>query len=196
MQWHVLLNSDGGIVMAVATNAPAPEGFITLDADDVDPDRHYYRNGALAAYTPEQRQARLTPPHPGCTWSNSSMSWVDPRTLEQHKADRWEHIKRQREAAFDAPLATAYGTFDSDAVARQNITDAAQLATTLIGMGQSGTIDFTRADNTTATLTYAQMVEVALTLGAKIQAAYATGRARRAQIDAATTIGEVEAVTW
>ena len=62
--------------------------------------------------------------------------------------------------------------------------------------GEVPTIDFTLADNTVVTLTAGQLVEVALHMGAKVQAAHATGRALRDAIDAAATAAEVDALSW
>lgn len=125
---------------------------------------------------------------------------LDLRTLADRKAERWEAIKAARAAAIDAPLPVAgIGTFDCDEASRANIANAALLMQTMAATLQPGevpTIDFTLADNTVATLTAGQMVEVALHMGAKVQAAHATGRALREAIDAATTAAAVEAVAW
>lgn len=117
-------------------------------------------------------------------------------TLAQLKEAQWATIKAAREAAIDAPLVTPYGTVDSQAKDRTNITDAILLLQTLEAAGTPTTIDFTLADNTAVTLTTAQMVNIGLLLGQKVQAAHGQARARRAQIDAATTKAEVEAVVW
>jgi len=122
--------------------------------------------------------------------------WVDPRTLQDHKDAKWEEIKAARTGAIDAPLVTSLGTFDSGPADRTNITDAVLMAQTLAAMGETVSIEFTRADNTVATLNAAQMVEVGLTLGAKVQAAYATARTLRAEIEAATTVAQVQDVAW
>lgn len=123
----------------------------------------------------------------------TTKQWYDPRTLQDLKDEHWTLMKLARAAAIDAPLPTPYGVFDSDASARTSITDAVLM---LQKVGPAGTIDFTLADNTVVTLTTAQMVQVGLLLGQKVQQAYTIARARRTQIEAATTPAEVEAVTW
>jgi hypothetical protein len=126
----------------------------------------------------------------------TAKQWSDPRTLQGHKDAKWEEIKLARTAAIDAPLVTSYGTFDSGPADRTNITDAVLMAQTLAAMGQTVSISFTRADNTVATLNAAQMIEVGLTLGSKVQTAYATARTLRTTIESATTIAQVQDVTW
>lgn len=135
-------------------------------------------------------------PSPAHTFDWATHQWTDSRTLAQHQDAKWEEIKAAREAAFNAPLITPHGTFDSGVRDRANITDAVLMAQTLAAAGQTVAIDFTRADNTAATLNASQMTEVGLYLGAKIQAAYATARSLRASIYSAGTITAVQALSW
>lgn len=124
---------------------------------------------------------------------------LDLRTLEERRAARWEQIKAARAAAETAPLPTPYGTFDCDPVSQARIANAALLMQTQADQlqpGEAPTVDFTRYDNSVVTLTAGQMVEVALRMGAQVQAAFATGRALREQLDAAATIEQIEAVAW
>lgn len=136
---------------------------------------------------------RPSPVHVFC-WD--SKMWVDPRSLSDVRATRWADVKLARYAAVTAPIVTEHGTFDASLVAQKSITDAILMLQTLEFLGTPQTIDFTLSDNTTATLTTAQMVQVGLALGAQTQAAYATARGLRAQIEAATTIAEAEVVVW
>lgn len=133
---------------------------------------------------------------PYYTWDWNTHSWVDSRTLQQVKDQKWEQIKRDRDAAINAPLSTPYGVFDADANSRANIANSVLYLQTLEQQGTPGTVDWTLADNTIITLNYAEMSEVGLLLGQRTNAAYDTGRALRAQIDAATTIAEVDAIHW
>ena len=123
-------------------------------------------------------------------------TWIDLRALSDVKAARWAAIKVARDAAITKPLVTPYGTFDATPVAQKSITDAVLMLQTLQAMGTPETIDFTLANNTTVTLTTEQMVNVGLLLGAQTQAAYTMGRGLRVQIEAATSIAQVEAITW
>jgi hypothetical protein len=129
-------------------------------------------------------------------WDNGTNTWVETRSLDDFKAQKWRAIKIARESAITAPIVTAFGTFDATAGAQKSITDAVLMLQTMEAMGNPQTIDFTLANNTTATLTTAQMVQVGLMLGAQTQAAYAKGRVLRAQIEAATSVADVEAITW
>lgn len=157
---------------------------------------HYVVDGALAAYTAEEKSRKSQPPVRRAKWSNQIMDWIDLRTLEQRKEEKWEQLKQARSAALDALLVTPYGVFDSDPESRQNITDSVLLVKTLNELGQPSSIDFTLADNTVRTMTASEMIEVGLLLGAKVQAAHATGRALRLELDAAQTSEEVDSIAW
>lgn len=158
--------------------------------------QQYVLNDVLTDYTPEQAAAKAARPSYACEWSNVTFSWSDLRDLSQVKEDRWTAIKSARNAALTAPLSTPHGTFDADVYSQKNITDAIALLQALEATGSPQTIDYTLADNSVVTLTTAQMVQVGLLLGARTQDAYATGRALRTAIDAASTKEEVEAVVW
>lgn len=126
----------------------------------------------------------------------ATKQWVDPRVLQDFKNLAWTRIKLAREAVISAPMVTPYGTFDSGAKDRTNITDAILMLQTLAAIGTPMSIDFTLADNSTATLTTTEMVTVGLLLGQKVQAAHAQARILRAQIDAATSAAELEEIVW
>lgn len=168
--------------------ANLPPAGCTVVAGEPPHGPHYRSLGAWVA-----RPAQPSAAH---AWEQTSKTWVDPRTLDQHKADKWEAIKTQRAAVIDAPLVTPYGSFDSDATARSNIADAVLLAQTLAGLGQAVAITFTLADNSVVTLDLTKMVTVGLLLGSKVQTARGTATALRDQIGAATSIATVESITW
>jgi hypothetical protein len=129
-------------------------------------------------------------------WDHTTKQWVDLRTLDEVKAAQWTTIKASRETELLSPLPTPYGAFDATIEAQKSITDAVLMLQTLASLGTPTTIDFTLADNSTVTLDTTQMVTVGLLLGQRTQQLYAKGRIKRDAINAATTVMDVEAVTW
>ena len=119
-----------------------------------------------------------------------------PPTLYALQADKWTAIKASRDAAINSPLVTPHGTFDSDPASRANIGGAVALAQTLAAATPPFVITYTLADNTSVVLDGPSMVGVGLALGAKVQAAFATARALRVRIDAATSPADLDAITW
>lgn len=134
------------------------------------------------------------PPKPSAdhTFDYVIKQWVDPRTLDQIKADQWSVIKEARAAAEFSSFIWDGSEFDADALSQQRIIGAAQLAE----INPSFEIDWTLADNSVRTLNSAQMKSVGTALGAHVNAQHVKARSLRVQIENATTRAEVEAVTW
>jgi hypothetical protein len=134
-------------------------------------------------------------PHPAAIlhYIDGALVYLDPRSLDQVKADKWTEIKNARAAAIDAPLVLALGTFDADETARRNIADLILLCN---NYPSAPDIDYTLADNSVATLTPAQIIAVGLALGARTQTIYATARTLRESIESAVTAAELAAVVW
>lgn len=124
-------------------------------------------------------------------WNWQSHTWADPRDLEAHRAAKWEEIKAAREAALYAPLATPHGTFDADVRGQTSISNTVLLSQFIPGF----TTEFTLADNTSVTLTAAQMAAVGIALGARTMAAHEASRNLRALIWATPQSG-LAAITW
>jgi hypothetical protein len=116
--------------------------------------------------------------------------------IEGARVRKWAEMKAIRQAIFDAPLVTPYGTFDSDARGREGIKEAVLLANNLTALGLDTPIRFTLADDTRPEFTAAEIVQVGLLLAQKVQGAYDTGDTLRQAIDAAATIEAVNAITW
>lgn len=154
--------------------------------------------GAYLGLVPKEQAAAIAsgPPPTFGTWAWSGSQWLFAPTLEDTRAAAWERIKLARAGAIDAPLVTPYGTFDSDAAARTNITDAVLMLQTLASLGTPTDINFTMANNLTVTLSTAAMVTVGLLLGQKVQTAHSIARALRGQLELAATVAEIDAVAW
>jgi len=82
--------------------------------------------------------------------------------------------------------------FDSDAISQSRIQGAVQLAATAPGF----TIDWTLANNSVRNLSAADLANVGAALGMHVATQHAKARTLRSQIEAATTVAEVDAVTW
>lgn len=193
MRYAVFVVATGQITKVVqcdptniGVQLAAGEGAMAMaSGDDA---THYIANDSAIAMPARPSQNHV--------FDYASKAWVDPRTLQDRKNAAWETIKAAREAVIDANLATPYGTFDCKVKDRTNITDAVLLLQTLAALGTPTTIDFTLADNSSVTLTTSEMVTVGLLLGQKVQAAHGIARGLRTQIEAATSVAEVEAITW
>jgi len=125
-------------------------------------------------------------------WDWNSLSWIDPRTLDDLKAQQWETIKAARTQAEYGGFTWDGSTFDSDAISQARLTGAVQLAQ----LNPALALDWTLASNTVRTLSAADLTAVGVALGVHVSTQFTKGQTLRAQIDAATTKEAVEAIVW
>lgn len=192
--------SSGEITGTGSTNAPQADiptnGAGLLWDARLDKSLHFVAGGLALTYTDAQRAAKAERPGHWAQWSNASMQWLDPRTLAQLQAAKWEEIKRAREAAFIAPLITPFGVFQADEEGQRDIERAVLLANNLAALGYPVAIDFTLADNSIRVMDALAMVQVGLLLGGRVQLIRAQATALRGQIEAAATPAQIQALTW
>lgn len=150
---------------------------------------HYYTPMGLCEYTLEQRAAK-SQEQPHSRWDNGLMKWIDVRPLTELRAERWAQVKAARVAAVDAPIETPWGLFDADAPSRAAIAQALALD------DPTGTITWTRADNTDCLLFRSTLAEVLRLIDERTQDARRVARTLRSRIDAAASIDDLEAITW
>lgn len=183
----------GGIPASEVESYPLEAGCQLVQCAEfgADPLDYVYSEAGGVAYSP-----RGESPGEGFRFDPESRVWVDFRSLDDVKRERWELIKAQREKVINARLDTPYGAVDSGERDRVNITNSVMMLQTLAGLGTPSTVQFTMADNSTAVLDTEKMVHIGLLLGQKIEAAHSKARLLRADIEAAQTKEAVEAVTW
>jgi hypothetical protein len=115
-----------------------------------------------------------------------SRTWVDPRTLDEIKAQKWIEIKSDRDRLEFGGFEFEGNIYDSDQVSQGRILGAASA-----GLDQVWTL----ADNTTVNLTADQLVQLYQVLQVHIAAAHERGRVARQAIMTAITKEDIEAVT-
>ena len=114
--------------------------------------------------------------------------------MEEHKADKWKAIKLAREQKIGAGFTHNNMVFQSDPVSIQNIMGAVQMA--LLTDPAPFSIQWTLANDQVVELNSAALRGVGLSLGARVDSLHSQARVLRAQIDAATTPEEVNAIQW
>lgn len=149
-----------------------------------DPRDCYVANGEITA--------KGVPPSEFHVFDYTTKQWVDPRTLSDLQVAKWEQIKRDRDKAEFGGFTWDGSPFDSDAISQSRIQGAVQLA----AMAPGFTIDWTLANNSVRNLSAADLANVGAALGMHVATQHAKARLLRSQIEAATTVAEVDAVTW
>lgn len=131
-------------------------------------------------------------PEPYLEFDYNIIQWIDPRNLEQTKSDKWEDIKKQRDAALYADLSYAGNVFDADPRSQQNIQGAVQMTF----LYPEVVLSWTLADNTTITLNAEDIRGLGAILASRTESVYSKGRTLREMIQSATNSAEVNAITW
>lgn len=147
-----------------------------LAVEDPPESNMYYQGGWVAMPT------QPTPHH---TFDYTTKQWIDPRTLDEIKAQKWAEIKAERDQLEFGGFEFEGGVYDSDQVSQGRIMGAA-----------AANIDqvWTTADNTTVDLSASQLRQLYAALQAHIASVHERGRIARQLIFEAETKEQVEAV--
>lgn len=146
---------------------------------------HYVDGGFLVAFPPR-------PAHH--TWDWAGKCWVV--NLPEAQASKWEEIKRARDGAEFGGFTHDGRAYDSDLASVQRISGAVSMAMIAAGAGEPFSKDWTLADNSVVTLSGEEMISVGMALGSHVSDVHATARTLRAQIEAASTLEQVNAIAW
>lgn len=125
----------------------------------------------------------------------------DFTSLDAQRARQWAILKAQRDAAINGGF-TWTGTdgvaskFDSDLTAQGRISGAFSLASNPTTASLAFPKTWKLFDNTTRSLSAADMVSVGVTLAGFVQGLIDQGDALLTQIDAATDAATIGAITW
>ena len=119
-------------------------------------------------------------------------TWVDPRSLEDHKTAQWTLIKAARNEAEFGGFTWDGSMFDSDQVSQARIQGAVLLATS----NPDFAVDWTLEDNTVRSLTADDLIAISQALGEHVSLQHSRARDARALLDQATSISEVQSISF
>ena len=126
------------------------------------------------------------PPSPHFIFDYGFKQWIDPRAIDDLKAQKWTEIKFERDQLEFSGFEFEGNTYDSDQVSQGRIMGAAAAA----GVDQTWTL----ADNTTVELSAAQLQQLYAALQSHIANVHERGRIARQLIYEGETKEEVEAI--
>lgn len=167
-----LLKIISGSLDSIKLNTP--RGCVVVE--DPPAPNMYYQDGWVAI------PAQPTQHH---IFNYDLKDWVDPRTLDEIKSQKWTEIKSQRNQLEFGGFEFEGNTYDSDQVSQGRIMGAAAA-----GIDQVWTL----ANNTTAELSASQLQQLYAALQAHIASVHERGRIARQLIFDAETKEQVEAV--
>lgn len=176
-----IISNNGEILQMIYANEETvvlntPKDGVAVE-DPPEPNM-YYQDGWVAM------PAQPTPYH---TFDYSIKQWIDPRTLDEIKAQKWAEIKVVRDQLEFGGFEFDGGIYDSDQVSQGRIMGAAAAELDQV---------WTLADNTTVELSASQLQQLYAALQAHIASVHERGRTARLLIYEATTSDEVEAVIF
>ena len=174
-----IISNKGELLKTISSNHETvelntPEGGLAVE-DPPEPNM-YYQDGWVAM------PAQPTSYH---IFNYDLKDWIDPRTLDEIKAQKWAEIKAMRDQLEFGGFEFDGGIYDSDQVSQGRIMGAAAA-----GLDQVWTL----ADNTTVELSASQLQQLYAALQAHIASVHERGRIARQLIFEAETKEQVESV--
>ena len=179
------LSQDGEILRAIGGNREqfqvnTKDGEIFIDTCEAVVSSSYY------SFTEKRFIALSDAPSPQHVFDYDIKQWIDPRALEEIKAQKWAEIKQQRDHLEFGGFEFEGNIYDSDQISQGRILGAASA-----GLSQVWTL----ADNTTVNLTADQLVQIYQALQTHTASVHQRGRTAREVIMSATTKEDVESIT-
>ena len=193
MTTYTIVDASGEILSSVDVpdaahlTANTPAGCTAIPGEPASWNS-YFKSGAWVAKPPS--------PGPIFTWDPIAKIWSDQRTLPQAQAETWQTIQAARDAAMSANFVWDGSVFQGDAASQTKIQGDVLAAVVASMQGQTFSASWTLFDNTQRTLSGPDMIAVGQALQASMTTAFAQGVALRAQIEAATTLSQLDAITW
>lgn len=174
-----ILGSITGPMELVELNTPPNIQYIDIEEDVNTPEGVYwdFEQKTFVAIGFHSNQAYV--------FDYVTKQWIDPRTLDEIKAQKWAEIRSQRDRLEFGGFEFEGNTYDSNQVSQGRIMGAA-----IAGMDQVWTL----AGNATVELSASQLHQLYATLQAHIASAHERGRIARLAIDNALTKEDIEAV--
>lgn len=178
MSKHLVKILDNGKVDCVYSSPTPASGYDDWIKTDIQPNLSDYWNGNAFVSIGE-------PPSMHHIFDYAFKQWVDPRTLDEIKAQKWVEIKSQRDQLEFGGFEFDGNIYDSDQVSQGRIIGAAGA-----GIDQVWTL----ADNTTVELSASQLQQLYAALQAHIASVHERGRIARQLLFEAETKDQVEAI--
>lgn len=186
------INIATGMVHTMLS-APGLDGMPEPSSGDLAVMTEY--SGGLPAYW-DGSAVRAVPEQPSKShvWGHFSKAWL--LSLDAAKATKWQAVKATRDAREFGPFSWGGHAFDGDRDAQRRLTVALEAAKEAIAAGATFSTFWKLADNTIVTLSAQDVVDVYRACGEhNIRDNHAAAAVKYAQIQAATTLEQLDAIT-
>jgi hypothetical protein len=197
MMQYITFNSETREILSKGTGTYSPPPGIEVKqvtADEyglVDPLTDYIdSDGHFAAYPSDIIALRMNRPAGQVTWDGEK--WAHTASLEQRRAEVWDQIKRARYAMEYGAFSWNGHAFDADAESQRRLGTVAAASKGVEGF----TVTWTLANNETIVLTSDDLQSIVDTQLANISDYYSHARILRESIESATTLEQLDAISW
>lgn len=144
---------------------------------------HYVKNNAALPYPVK--------PTPSAVWDLATEAWVDQRTLQQLKDEKWEQVKAARIVAYQKSFTVGGFTFNGDLPTRLYLT---QLGVSAVATSSGWAGKVATSDEVVGAVNKTQMLAIIEAMRLQNEAVYVTANLLRGQINAATTKAQLDAI--
>lgn len=174
--------------------------FVTINNIDGAPDPRSdefavltdYSGGLPAYWDGEKILAAPTQPSAEHVWDSVGKKWT--LDLIGSKNNLLKQIMAERDAIEFGPFTYNGMVFDGDLHAQRRLSILVSAAKSSVAAGFSFTKDFTLADNSVVQLTAEDFIGIEMAKLLQVDAAFQEHRQKKAAIEAATTLEELEAI--
>lgn len=160
------------------------------------PATHRVVNEAITTLSSEAVAKRLNPPLYPHEWDWDTLDWVDLRTLDDLKDDKWAEIKVARDEVDFGTFTWDGSVFDADLTSQLRIQGAVLLAQLALANEEPFGIGWTLANNSVRTLTATEMIQVGVALSLHVNAVHEISRDLRSDIYNANSSETVDEILW
>ncbi len=130
------------------------------------------------------------------TFNWVTKTWEDVRDLAHMQLVKWNEIKKERSKVEFAPFTYDGMVFDGDAASQRRLAGYISVSKHLISSLTPFSADFTLANNQVVNLTAQDFIGIEQAKISDIAAAFAHANTLRTNIMAATTVEEVNSISW
>lgn len=153
---------------------------------------NYAFDGELREYTPEQALEKKNRPFHSAYWSNDTFEWISSRSIEDLRSNKIDVMKMAREQCLSYHQATSVGVFNADEKSLANLSQTVLY----LQLGDLKSTEYTLADNSRVTLSSEQLRTALCEICESVQKTHSTFSALRKKISEATSIKEIDAISW
>lgn len=198
----VICNTQTGEINRTVTCSPEMAEIqqvfsneIAFESDIATAATHYSDGVSLIEYSNEIKELKASVISPD-TWSNVIMAPIIRYDINDARISKWIKVKSERDIREESGFPYLGKFIDSDPRSVQRINTAVQAAQAALASNKSFKIDWTTQDGSQLTLNAVSMIEMPVALALYANSLHQSARSLREQIDLASMLEEIQAITW